>query len=109
VLTVLKGIETQAMIIRATDFVREADMQQRRNDVAREHQALQTQALAEHEQKNVTQSPRAQDAKINRDKQGKGGQADKRREQQETADTNPAEGDEIIHATSGNYIIDIKV
>jgi len=97
------------MITRATDFVREADMQQRKNDLARDHQAMQTQALAEHEQKYVAQSPRAHDAKIYRDKQGGGGQADEQQEQREAAGILLAEEEEMLYAAPGNYLIDIKI
>lgn len=106
----LKGIETQIMVTRTTEIMREADAQQRRNELARDFQAAQTQALAEHEQKQVTQTSKTQEARIQRDKQEKGKQSRNQQGQAQPAFEDDAEGEyETTQVEMGNYIINVKI
>lgn len=106
----IKGIETQIMVTRTTDYMREADSQQRKNELARDFHAVQTQALAEHEQKQVTQTLKSQESALQRDKQEKGRGSRKQQGKEQEKHHDEAGGtNEATQVEMGNYIINIKI
>lgn len=106
----LKGIESQTMVTRTTDFVREADQHQRKNDLTRDHMAVQAQNQIEQEQQQVTQTLKAQEAVIHRDKERRRRQPDDEELVWELIEEDaPPEENGAPQPARGNYIIDIKI
>ncbi|MDR2571925.1 MAG: hypothetical protein LBD23_16725 [Oscillospiraceae bacterium] len=90
----IRGIDTQIMITRATDFVRETSSIQRQPEISQEHLAQQTKIESTQDQSRVIATMESDMENIRADEDGEGsGAADggkKRQEEQEP------EGEEVV-------------
>jgi len=106
----IRGIDTQIMITRATDFVRDASTTQRHPEVSQEHAALQAKADSAHDQSRVTATTESEMENIRTDVDGEGsgaagGEGSQREEEEMTEEQKaellvaPADHDQIIDIT----------
>ena len=103
----IRGIDTQIMITRATDFVKETSTVQRQPEVAQEHLASQQKVESTQDQSRVTATIEAENENIRTDVDGEGsgaagGEGSKREEEEMTEEQKrellvaPAEYDQLI-------------
>ncbi|MDR1117320.1 MAG: hypothetical protein LBL09_03625 [Oscillospiraceae bacterium] len=69
----IKGIDSQMMIARATDFVKESSNQLKKNELMQDYLAVQAKLESEHESNMVTRKTHLEQADMKLNKDGKGG------------------------------------
>ena len=68
----IRGIDTQIMITRTSDFVRETSSAQRQPEVSQEHLANQGKIESTHDQSRVKETTETENEEIRTDKDGAG-------------------------------------
>jgi hypothetical protein len=108
----IRGIDTQIMITRATDFVRETSSMQRQPELSQEHLAQQTKIESVQDQSRVIATTESEMENIRTDEEGEGsgaaGGGGKRHEEQEPEEEEVAPELRIAPAPH-DCIIDIMI
>ena len=103
----IRGIDTQIMITRTTDFVRETSHQQRHPEISQQHLANQGKADSIHDQSRVIATTEAENENIRTDVDGSGsgaagGEGSQQEEEEMTEEQRkellvaPADHDQLI-------------
>ena len=107
----IRGIDTQIMITRATDFVRETSSVQRQPEVAQEHLAAQTKVNSAQDQSRVTATTESEMEHIRTDVDGEGsgaaGGEGSGRENEEMTEEQQAEL--LVAPAAYDQLIDIMI
>ena len=107
----IRGIDTQIMITRASDFVRETSSAQRQPEVAQEHLATQTKAESAQDQSRVAATTETENEEIRTDVDedgsgAAGGEGSQRREDESDEDVPP---ELAVAPAAHDQLIDITV
>jgi hypothetical protein len=106
----IRGIDTQIMITRATELVRETSSLQRHPETSQEYLAAQQKADSDHDQGRVIATTETEMENIRTDEDGEGsgaaGGGSKRDEQEQH---NPHDDDLLVAPADHEQIIDITI
>ncbi len=106
----IKGIDSQIMVTRAADFVRDTSQLQRQHEIGQNFQAMHTQALAELEKSRVAQTEKIEEAYIKDEEKESSGDSYEQQEDQYDGETAEQSHDQPFKPTSlGSHTIDIKI
>jgi len=106
----IRGIDTQMMITRATDFVRETSSIQRHPETTQEHLAAQTKIESSHDQSRVNATTESEMENIRTDEEGEGsGAAGGGKKQNEDEKPEDQASELLVPPSDRPNIIDIMI
>lgn len=105
----IKGIDAQIMVTRTAELSKESSNQIKRNELMQDYMSVQGRLMEEHEKQMVTGLQEAQEAVIQREREGSRGGADP--EERDRRSGSSLSDQELAEELDGgeDHLIDIKV
>ena len=108
----IKGIDSQLMITRAAELMKDSSVQLKKNELMQDFLAVQSKVIEEHEKQKVARAQETQEAEIQLERDRDSAQGERqggasKRKKEETQDPNQKLLEQLD--STGNHKIDIKI
>lgn len=105
----IKGIDNQMMVTRTAEYSKDAGAHLRKGELVQDYLAAQAKAQAEIDHEKVSQTIKAQEALIHKDRKGQGEKGREAAGKRPPPKKEAPDGDDTPPVCTGNHRIDIKI